>query len=424
VNAAGRGLPRPVREFLHTESASGVLLLIATALALVWANSPWSSSYASVWATPVAIDVGSVWSFHATLGMIVNEGLMALFFFMVGLEIKREIVVGDLRQWRTASLPVICALGGVALPALIYVVINSGHAGSRGWGIPMATDIAFAVGVLTLLGSRVAPSLKLFLLTLAVVDDLVAILVIALFYSGGLHPVPLLVALGLLGLILVLRALQVHWWPVFVAAGFAVWFAVHDAGASPTIAAVVLAFLVPVSPRAEREVVRDWQLDVSDELTAEDVQVLHRFTKSTVSTADRTIHALHPTVSFVIVPLFALANAGVTLDGNVLSSIDAERVAAGTALGLVVGKLVGIAVAGFLAIKVGVARLPRDATWAQFLAVAALGGIGFTVSLFITNLAFTDASLIAAAKLAILIASAAAAALGAAIALLTRGAAS
>ena len=412
-----------MREFLATESASGILLLIATAIALLWANSPWSSSYATVWSTPVSIDVGAVWSFHATLGMIVNEGLMALFFFMVGLEIKRELVVGDLRQWRTASLPVICALGGVALPAIIYVAINAGHAGSRGWGIPMATDIAFAVGVLTLLGSRIVPSLKLFLLTLAVVDDLVAILVIALFYSGGLHPVPLLVAFGLLAFIVVLRALHVHWWPVFVAAGVAVWFAVHDAGASPTIAAVLLALLVPVSPRAEGEVVRDFQLDVTDDLTAEDVQVLHRFTKSTVSTADRTVHALHPTVSFVIVPLFALANAGVTLDGNVLSSLDAERVAAGTAIGLVVGKLLGITLAGFLAVKAGIARLPRDASWPQFLAVAALGGIGFTVSLFITNLAFTDATLVAAAKVAILVASAVAAGLGAAVALLSRRAA-
>ena len=416
----GRGLPRPVREFLATESASGILLLAATALALAWANSPWSSSYATVWATPITIDVGEIWAFHSTIGTIVNEGLMALFFFMVGLEIKREFVAGDLRQWRTASLPVICALGGVALPALIFVAINSGHAGSRGWGIPMATDIAFAVGVLTLLGSRMAPSLKLFLLTLAVVDDLVAILVIALFYSGGLHPVPLLIALGLLAFIVVLRALHVHWWPAFVVPGIAVWFAVHDAGASPTIAAVVLAFMVPVSPRAEHDVVQDWQLDIGDELTAEDVQVLHGFTKSAVSTADRAIHSLHPTVSFVIVPLFALANAGVTLDGNVLSSIDAERVAAGTALGLVVGKLVGIALAGAIAIKIGVARLPRDATWPQFLAVAALGGIGFTVSLFITNLAFTDPTLVAASKLAILVASAIAAALGTAIALSAR----
>ncbi len=413
----GRRLPRSLREFLATESASGILLLAATAVALTWANSPWSASYASVWATPVTIDVGEVWAFHSSVGAMVNEGLMALFFFMVGLEIKREVVNGDLRQWRTASLPVIGAVGGVVAPALIYLAINRGYAGRDGWGIPMATDIAFAVGVLTLLGRRIAPSLKLFLLTLAVVDDLIAILVIALFYSRGLHPAPLLVALVLLVAIAALRALHVHWWPAFVVPGVAIWFAVHDAGVSPTIAAVALAFLVPVAPRAERRVVQGWELDLCDDLTAEAVTVLHQFAKSAVSTADRAIHALHPTVSFVIVPLFALANAGVTLDGDVLRSGDAARVAAGAAIGLVVGKVLGISLAGFVAVKVGVARLPPAATWSQFATVAALGGIGFTVSLFITNLAFTDPALVAAAKLAILVASVTAAALGTAIAL-------
>ena len=357
--------------------------------------------------------------FTSELGHVVNEGLMAIFFFMVGLEIKREFVDGDLRQWRTASLPVICAAGGVALPALLYLAINRGHVGSPGWGIPMATDIAFAVSVVALLGTRVSPALKLFLLTLAVVDDLVAIVVIGVFYSSGLTYLPLAVALALVAGLVALRLLHVRWWPAFVLPGIAVWFCVYASGASPTIAGVVLALLVPARPRTETEVLRDWQLDLEDDLTPADADLLRKYTATAVSTADRTIHGLHPMVSFVIVPIFALANAGVVFSGDVLQSPDTARVAIGIVVGLVVGKTVGIVVAAALAIRLGVSHLPRDTTWSQFVGVAAICGIGFTVSLFIANVAFPDPVLVNAAKLAILVASCVAAAVGAAILLAT-----
>ncbi len=408
----GRRLPRPLRDFLETESASGILLIAATVVALVWVNSPWASSYTTLWATHIDVQVGS-FSFSTELGHLVNEGLMALFFFMVGLEIKYEFVAGDLRQWKTASLPVISAIGGVVVPALIFVILNAGHPGANGWGIPMATDIAFAVGVVTVLASRVPPSLKLFLLTLAVVDDLIAIIVIGVFYSSGVSLGPLLVAVALLVVILLLRLAHVHWWPAFVVPGVAVWFAIHASGASATIAGVLLALLVPARPRAPGEILRDWELDLSDDLTPEDVRLLHDYAKTAVSTAERVIHDMHPTVSFVILPIFALANAGVVLSLDVFDAPGAPRLALGIGIGLVVGKLLGISLFGALAIRVGVANLPRDSTWAQFFGLAAVGGIGFTVSLFITTMAFTDPRLIQAGKLAILVASLAAAGLGA-----------
>ncbi len=414
----GLRLPRPMRDFLETESASGILLLAATVVALVWVNSPWASSYASMWTTPIELQFGT-FAFSTELGHLVNEGLMALFFFMVGLEIKYEFVAGDLRRWKTASLPVICAIGGVALPAVIFVILNAGHPGANGWGIPMATDIAFAVGVVTVLGSRVPPSLKLFLLTLAVVDDLIAIIVIGIFYSSGISLGPLAVAAALLIVIVFLRLARVHWWPAFVVPGVAVWFAIHASGASATVAGVLLALLVPARPRAPGEILRDWELDLTEDLTPEDVRLLNRYAKTAVSTAERVIHDLHPSVNFVILPLFALANAGVVLSLDVFDAPGATRVALGIGAGLVLGKLLGISVFGALAIRMGVADLPRGATWPQFFGLAAVAGIGFTVSLFIANMAFTDPALVQAAKLAILVASIAAAGLGAGLVIVT-----
>ena len=325
-------LPAFAQRFIATETASGVVLLAATVLALAWANSPVRDSYAEVFTDDVV---------H-----VVNDGLMALFFLVVGMEIKRELVVGELRSPRVAALPVVGALGGMVVPALVYVAFNAGQPGSSGWAIPMATDIAFALGVLALLGSRVPASGRLFLLTLAVVDDIGAIAVIALFYSGGVHPTIVAVAVGLLV-------------PAKVGA----------AGSSP---------------------------------------------------AERWTHRLHPWSSFVVVPLFALANAGVQLSGDALSAPGAGAVSLGVAAGLVLGKVVGIAGVCWLAVRIGLARLPEDLGWPHLLGTAALGGIGFTVSLFVTSLAFTDKpALEAAAKLGVLGGSLLAALLG--VALLLRG---
>ncbi|MDQ4097207.1 MAG: Na+/H+ antiporter NhaA, partial [Actinomycetota bacterium] len=240
--ARGTGLPPVLRQFLRTEVAGGAVLLAAAVVALAWANSPWRAGYERVWATEVNLAVGGL-RFSEDLRHFINDGLMAVFFFVVGLEIKRELVVGELRAWRTAAIPAVAALGGMIVPALAYLMVNGGGEGARGWGIPMATDIAFALGVIALLGRQVPPSLKLFVLTLAIVDDIGAIAIIAVFYSGGINLVALAVAVALVGAILALRALGVTWIPVFVALGVAVWFATFESGVHATIAGAVLGLL-------------------------------------------------------------------------------------------------------------------------------------------------------------------------------------
>ncbi|MGH9222397.1 MAG: Na+/H+ antiporter NhaA [Acidimicrobiales bacterium] len=383
------GLPMPagLRRFFRTEQAGGVVLLVGALAALIWANSPWQASYSSFWSTAVSLRVGGA-TLHADLRHAVNDGLMALFFFVVALEVKRELVAGELRSWRTASLPAVAALGGMVVPALLYTAVNVGGPGTRGWGVPMATDIAFAVGVLSLLGDRVPASLKLFLLSLAVVDDIGAILVIAAFYSESVDATAVVVATGLLGGVVVLRGLGVTWVPAYAVMGAAVWLAVFQSGVHATIAGAVLGLLTPARP-----------------LTPD----------TTVSVAERLEDALHPTVSFAVLPLFALANAGVTLGRDVLDAPGAGRVAVGIVVGLIAGKTLGILSFSWLAVRSGLSALPSGTTWGQVAGVAVTAGIGFTVSLFIAELAFTTGPLQAAAKVGILAASALAALLGLAI---------
>ena len=383
---AGPGplLPRALREFLRTEAAGGLVLVVAAVVALVWANSGWAGTYERLWHTHVDLTVGTI-GFTGDLRDLVNEGLMALFFFVVGLEIKRELVTGELRHWRTAALPAIAALGGMIVPAIVYLaVVAPGGVGQRGWGIPMATDIAFAVGVVALLGRRVPASLKLFLLTLAVVDDVGAIVVIAVFYSGGISFQPLLTAALFLAAMGILRLRGVQWLPVYVLLGTGVWFACYRSGVHATIAGALLGLLAPA--RAP--------------------------TESDVSVAERLQHLLHPVTSFLIVPLFALANAGVVVSAEALDAPGATGVALGVVLGLVVGKLVGVGASAWLAVRLGVGTLPEGARWSQVVGIAAIAGIGFTVSLFVTGLAFTDPSLVDAAKAGVLVASVVASALG------------
>jgi Na+:H+ antiporter, NhaA family len=388
-------LPRPIRELLRTEAAGSLVLLVAAAVALVWANSAWGDSYQRLWHTPVDLAIGS-FGFTGDLRHLVNEGLMALFFFVVGLEIKRELVTGELRHWRTAALPAIAAAGGMVVPALVYLAVVSagGGIGRRGWGIPMATDIAFAVGVVALMGRRIPRSLKLFLLTLAIVDDVGAILVIAFFYSGGISLEPLAAAALLLAAMASLRVRGVQWLPVYVLLGTGVWFACYEAGVHATIAGAVLGLLAPARPLAP---------------AAADLAT------SGVPVAERLEHLLHPLTSFLVVPLFALANAGVVVGTGALDAPGATAVALGVVLGMVAGKLVGVSLSAWVAVRLGVGTLPAGSTWPQVVGVAAVAGIGFTVSLFVAGLAFEDLHLVDAAKAGVLAASVLASALGASV---------
>jgi NhaA family Na+:H+ antiporter len=409
-----RSLPAVVARFMRTEASGGLVLLAAAVVALVWANSPWRASYETLWRSQVTLGFG-VFRIEEDLRHFVNDGLMALFFFVVGLEIKREVVHGELADRRVAALPVFAALGGMILPALFYVAVAGGGAAGDGWGIPMATDIAFALGVLALLGSRVPSSLKLFLLTLAVVDDVGAIVVIAVFYSGTIDMAALSAAAAGLALSLMLRRLRVDWPPIYVFLAVATWYATYRSGVHATIAGVALALTTPTHRLAPADTARRWGHLLSDEPSASETHQMSIIARESVSPAEHLEELLHPATSFVVLPVFALANAGVELKSDMLSGSGATRVALGVAVGLIVGKLLGILGGAWLGIRVRLAVLPSDTRWIHLAGAAALGGIGFTVSLFITGLAFEQVELRDAAKLAVLAASVAASVIGAGI---------
>lgn len=400
---------RPVQRFLRTEIASGIVLLVAAVVALVWANSPAADSYQALWETPFAISLGGL-TIAETLGHWVNDLLMALFFFVVGLEIKRELVHGELRDPKAALLPLLCALGGMVVPALIYTAINLGGPGVNGWGIPMATDIAFAIGILALVGSRAPAGLKVFLLTLAIVDDIGAIMVIAAFYSDGVSALWLAVAALTVVAIVVLKRLQVRPLAPYVVAAAVLWFAVYSSGVHPTIAGVTLGLLTPARPlhaarAAAQEGTRRLARVGAGEGDDEDLLAARHLSAEAVSPLVRLERALHPWTAFLVLPLFALANAGVVLSGDAIGGLLTDRVALGVVAGLVLGKPLGIMGAAAIALATGRARLPRGVGWLEMLGVSALAGVGFTVSIFIAGLAFTDAALDDAAKVGILAAS-------------------
>jgi NhaA family Na+:H+ antiporter len=407
--ASGPVVLRPLVDFLHTEAAGGVVLLAATVVALAWANSPLQDSYTDLWNTELALTLG-----HHTLELDlqgwVNDGLMAVFFLVVGLEIKRELVEGELREPRRAAMPAIAAVGGMVLPALIYTAINAGGDGAAGWGIPMATDIAMAVGVLSLLGRRVAPSLKLFLLALAIVDDIGAILVIALFYSGDIHLDALALAAGIVLLVGVVRRAGVRPIAVYVLLGVGLWLAIHESGLHATLAGVILGLMAPTRPiRQRRFIDEDALTDLSSPEAAHETIVL---AKESVSVVEYLEHLLHPWTSFVILPIFALANAGIPLSSQALSDAASSPITYGVVAGLVVGKLAGVTLFTWLAARLRIGVLPVGARWRDIVGVAILAGIGFTVSIFVAGLAFDDAGLQNEAKVGILAASAIAATAG------------
>ncbi|MFN2491007.1 MAG: Na+/H+ antiporter NhaA [Actinomycetota bacterium] len=415
--ASDRPVPRlvvrPLREFLDTEVAGGVVLLAAAVIALVWANSPWQDAYENLWSTEFVVRLGA-FEIADDLTHWVNDALMVIFFFVVGLEIKRELVDGELTEPRRAALPVVAALGGMVVPALLYYVLNAGGAGARGWGIPMATDIAFALGVLALVGPRVPSSLKVFLLSLAIVDDIGAILVIAVFYSGGIQIGWLGAALGLLALVVLLRVIHVWWVPVYVVVGTAVWLATFESGVHATIAGVVLGLLTPATPLdpSALDSTGLGTFDGGERPSPHEVRVAQTQANASLSVAERFSHLLHPWTSFVIVPLFALANAGISLGADDLGAALRSPVTLGVIVGLVAGKVVGITGFAWSSVRLGVARLPEDIGWAQLGGAAALAGIGFTVSIFIAGLAFEEVTLVEEAKVGILIASVVASLIG------------
>ena len=419
----------PFRRFARTASSSGIVLLAATAIALGWANSPLAESYHHLWEIPIGATFGAA-SFRTTLHHLINDGLMAVFFFVVGLEIKREMLAGELASVRTAALPMIAAAGGMVVPAAIYAAINGSGPGSVGWGVPMATDIAFALGVLALLGDRVPTSLKVFLAALAIVDDIGAVLVIAIFYSSGIAWGPLALAAALLLFAAALNRAGVrHPW-MYAAVGIGLWGAVLVSGIHATVAGVLLAFAIPVRTRLNeheflrkaRRALADFDdaavCDPNDPTVSILSNVRHhsaldeigRLAEKAQPPLIRLEHGLHGPVAFVIMPVFALANAGVTIDASTLGSAVAEPVTIGAAAGLVIGKTLGIAGFSWVAVRLGIASLPRDTNWASLTAVAVLGGIGFTMALFIAGLAFPagtpQAELLDAAKIGVLAGSA------------------
>jgi NhaA family Na+:H+ antiporter len=411
-----RSVARPVHRFLHIEASSGILLVGAAVAALVWANSPWAASYRDLWTTQVTIDVGGH-VISEDLRHWINDGLMAIFFFVLGLEIKQELTNGQLASVRNAAVPAAGAIGGMLLPAVLYLAFNLGGAGVDGWGIPMATDVAFALGVLALLGSRVPAELKVLLLALAIVDDVGAIVVIAAFYSDGLEWRWFALAAAGLVLVALVKRARVRYLPVYLALGAAVWVAMLESGVHATIAGVALGLLAPARPFLP-EVDADriaGELSADQEVTAEEVRSISFRLRESIPVTEHLENLLHPWTSYLIVPLFALANAGVELSADSLRDAASSPVTTGVVVGLVVGKLVGVAGAIALVVRFGGGRLPDGITPRHVLGMAGIAGIGFTVSLFVAGLAFERPVLADQAKIGVLGASALAALVGATI---------
>jgi NhaA family Na+:H+ antiporter len=405
-----RSVARPINRFLHVEAAGGILLLAATVVALLWANSPWSGSYETVWHTHLSLGLGQH-VLQEDLRHWVNDGLMAVFFFVIALEIKNEVVSGDLQTASRAAVPIAGALGGMVAPALVYLAINLGGDGAQGWGIPMATDVAFALGALALLGRRVPSALKVLLLALAIVDDVGAILVIALFYSSGLALGWLAAAALGLGAIAVLTRVRVRYLPVYVGLAGVVWFATFESGVHATIAGVALGLLTPARAllgEAEADRVAD-ELSSDTSVTVAEVRSASFRLKESVPVTDRLLGALHPWTSYLIIPLFALANAGVVLSADRVGDALSSRVTLGVAIGLVAGKAIGVAGGIWLAVRTGLGTLPTNLRRIHVAGLALAAGVGFTVSIFVAGLAFPDETVVDDAKIGILLASAVAA---------------
>jgi Na+/H+ antiporter NhaA len=400
--AWARNLAAPVRDFLSTETGSAVALLIATLLALLWSNSPWSHSYESVWTTNLSIHLGGA-SVSTDLRHWVNEGLMTFFFLVVGLEAKREFDMGELRERRRIAIPVLAAIGGMAVPVGIYLLFNAGGAGSRGWGAAMSTDTAFALGALALLTPSAATRLRVFLLTLAVVDDLGALLVIATAYTKHLSLIALFVALALFAVLLLLRFLPFGRRQASVIIGIALWVAMFKSGIDPVIAGLAAGLATSAFSPARQDLERVTELTRSfrEQPTPELARSAQLGVLSAISLNERLQYELHPWTSFVIVPLFALANAGIHVTGSLLENAITSPITIGIVVAYVVGKPIGIVGASWVASRQGLRGPKPPISWPLIFGGGAVAGIGFTVSLLISGLAFSGERL-AEAKLGVL----------------------
>ena len=405
-----RALVLPIQEFIHIQGISSILLLGAAITALVWANSPWHESYHHVWELQLSVS-----RLELPVHAWINDALMAIFFFLVGMEIKHEIVHGELSDIRKAALPIVGALGGMIVPALLFVALNYGGEGQHGWGVPMATDIAFSLGVLGMV-KGIPSELKVFLLSLAIADDIGAIIVIAFFYTDTLHVQALFVGLFFLLIMFGLRRLGISRTIVYVVLGVAVWVAILQSGIHATIAGVILGFMVPTSPRLSLDQFEEIGIDMMQRFRAAQAQgdmaaanrllgSFEQLVNATEADSERITRKLNDWVSFLVLPLFALSNAGVTFSGGIVNQLLSSRIAWGVLLGLVIGKPIGIVGFCKVAVKLGLARVPNGVTWLQMAAVGTLAGIGFTVSIFISSLAFDDPTHLMEAKTAVLIAS-------------------
>ncbi|GGI28713.1 Na+/H+ antiporter NhaA [Pedobacter mendelii] len=407
----------PVSRFVHLEYTSGIVLLISVVIAIIWANSDFGESYHHLWEMHFKVGIGEH-LLDKPLHTWINDGLMALFFFVIGLELKREFMEGELSTFSKALLPMTAALGGMLVPAGIYYFINQGTGAEHGWGIPMATDIAFALALLSMAGKHIPGSIKVFLSALAVADDLGAVLVIAFFYTGQVN----FVALGIAGLFLLIlivgNAMGIRNSAFYLIVGIAVWIGFMLSGVHATLAGVLVAFTIPARTRIDEEVYSnslrkltddfDREIPSNSTLTTPDqhltIQKVKHLSLAAETPLQKIEHALHPYVAFLIMPLFALANSGIIIGADFFSAI-VNPVSIGVAAGLVVGKFTGILLFCFVMVKLGIAKLPDGGTWMHMTGVALLAGIGFTMSLFISGLAFSNPEYVEQAKYGILIAS-------------------
>lgn len=425
-----RELVLPVQAFIYTEGLSGIVLFVATLIALVWANSPWSDSYFELWKTYLSIDLG-FFKISESLLHWINDALMVIFFFVVGLEVKRELLHGTLNDRRRAMLPLMAGLGGMVMPAALYFIFNMGGTGEAGWGIPMATDIAFALGLLTLLGKRVPMELRIFLLAFAIVDDIGAIIVIALFYTSDISWNALWIAAGILGVLFGMNRARVHETRLYGLVGVLLWLAVFESGLHPTLAGVLLAMFIPSRSYFSRStylqsmeiLLRQFREALENKQKNREEAVLGRIeelSKDTESPLERLEREIHPWASYVVLPVFALANAGIVFTSDALTSAFNSPVTWGILIGLLVGKPIGIFGFSWLAIRLNLASLPKSVNWVHIFGAGVFAGIGFTVSLFISGLSFTDEAMVSQSKMGILIGSLIAGVIGCGTLLMTR----